>query len=116
MNPSDKNNQSMHIITEKAPSFRTYNADGAWGMVNPSGNIQLHFFIDRLALPTSMVFAGPAQPPTEVTFPLDKDEMLVVREFQSSIVVTLVAAQQMRTVLDNFIRIAESMNKQLEEK
>jgi hypothetical protein len=117
MNAPDQKFQPMKVITEMAPSFRTYSAEGVWGMVNNSGNLQFFFYIDRLPLPTSMVFKGPGQPPSDIVLPLGSDDQSpVVREFQSSVVVTIEGAQQIRTVIDNFIRIAETANKQLETK
>lgn len=40
----------------KGPCFRSVQADGAWGSVNPQGNIHLIFFNERAPVPQEVVF------------------------------------------------------------
>lgn len=49
---------TIEFKTVKAQSFATYGADGAIGSITPRGNINLNFYIERRALPDSVIHAA----------------------------------------------------------
>jgi len=95
---------------KKSGFFRVIHADGAWGGVNQIGIIHLTFYAEHPAIPTS------------VSYPVDKDgnvtneptttgEDGAHREMEIDVALALPAAIQVRSTLDNFIKMAiEQMN------
>jgi hypothetical protein len=108
--PENINFGSVKIHHKKSGFFRVVHADGAWGGVNGTAVIHMTFYSEHPAIPTSVIY------------PLDKNGLMVNtptiegdeglhREMEVAIALTLPAAMQVRTTLDNFIRIAvEQMN------
>jgi hypothetical protein len=105
--------QSIKLHTEKDQSFRTVHADGAWGMANTSGNIILNFFIDHPMLPSMVEFKYEngfiSMDDHYALVPNKGAEAVGVREYQSAVILSVAAAQQVYSVLGNFIKIAEGI-------
>jgi hypothetical protein len=103
----------VKFITEKDPSFRTYHADGAWGMANAVGNIQLSFFVEHNPLPISVLHPinkdGNISNEGEITSLNEQDEnnFIVIRDFQMAVVLQLEAAKNIHRILENFIKLSE---------
>ena len=104
----------VKFITEKDASFRTYHADGAWGMVNNFGNIQLNFFVERPPMVDSVTYQLDklGHPADEGTLDIqqEKGRFLVVRELQSAVVLSLASARLVHATIGNFIKIAEDLS------
>jgi len=105
--------QPVKFITEKAPSFRTYHADGAWGMLGNNGNIQINFFHERDTLPKEVTH----EILQDGTFELngvvvkDKDDTYytVIREFDSAVILSVTAAENIHKMLGNFIKLSKDV-------
>ncbi len=114
MSTPEQDGRPVRFLTEKGPSFATHYADGTWAMVNQVGNIQLNFYIERPQLPTVVHFqiddqgvpigAGPSK-----LEGVDLENLCIVRDYQSAIVLTLPAARHVAAVLANFIGMAENV-------
>jgi len=113
---SSEVSQSVKIFTEKDAAFRIHHADGAWGMLNSVGNIQLSFFVEHIPMPSAVIFRKDAEGRmsianmADVTVAhddIDPEKLVLVRNYQSAIVMSLPAAKQVAVVLANFIDMAE---------
>lgn len=116
--PEEKSNPLLPVRfnTEKDAEFRTYYADGAWGMVNNSGTIILSFYVERPPLPKSVIYQQNEKGEVTLSNPEDgpiesAKELIGVRDYQAAVALTLSTAHQIHAVLGNFIRIAEAMAK-----
>jgi hypothetical protein len=57
----------IKIVFRKAPDYRIIPATGAWGGVNPQGEIVFDLFVEKLELPESVqIKVEPGCPPVEI--------------------------------------------------
>jgi hypothetical protein len=97
----------VKVIHEKGSQFRTFHADGAWGIVNSFGNLQVDFCVERPPTPTAVL-----QPIKDGNFTGeqimqgvdDPDYFLIVRDFQCGVILSYAAAVQVHTLLENYIK------------
>lgn len=113
--PEKINFGSVKLFHKKSGNFRVVHADGAWGGVNNTGIVHLTFFAEHPAIPTT------------VTYPLDKNGLMVNtptqecdegqhREMEIDVALSLPAALQVQATLGNFIKVAiEQMNQMNEQ-
>ncbi len=74
----------IKIIFKKAPDYRIIPATGAWGGVNPQGEIVFDLFVEKLEIPESIrIKVEPGRPPTEIA----REGQVHVRESQIGVVV-----------------------------
>jgi hypothetical protein len=103
----------VKFLTEKDASFRTYHADGAWGMINNHANIQLNFFVERPPMASDVTYQldekGSPIDQGNMTIQQEKGHFLLVREYQSAVVLSLPCARIVHSVLGSFIKIAENL-------
>ncbi len=74
----------IKIQFKKAPDYRIIPITGAWGGVNPQGEIVFDLFVERLEVPESVrMRVEPGRPPLEI----GRDGEMHVRECQVGVVV-----------------------------
>jgi hypothetical protein len=96
---------------KKSGFFRVVHADGAWGGVNNIGIVNLTFYSEHPAIPTSVTYPLDAAGNAINTPTIVGDEGMH-REMEISVALALPAALQVRATLDSFIKLAvEEMNK-----
>ena len=102
----------VKFVHEKGQQFRTYHADGGWGVVNALGDIHLNFFTEypRLAAgvinqvnPVDGIYTGKF----EMLGDTDPDYFITIREFQCSVVLSISTAERVHSLLGSFIEIAK---------
>ena len=110
--------QPVKFITKEDSAFRISHADGAWGMVTNTGNIQLNFFVEHPPLPETVIYRPDGSGRMQITSPsdvtgkmADDENFCVIRSYQSAIVMSLDVAKNIQMVLANFIAMTERLNK-----
>jgi hypothetical protein len=107
--------KAVKFLHEKTPGYHIIHVDGAWGSINSIGNVQLDFYAETALTPDAVV--QPLDPDGNFTgehIPLGRVEsetLLVVRNIQCGIVLSLNSAIQIQSVLQSFI---DSSKKQFE--
>jgi hypothetical protein len=99
---------------EKGTQFRTYHADGMWGVVNAQGNLNMHFYVEFPRLADAAI--SPVNPDGSFTGELkllgagesDPTYYLVTRDFQCNVVLSLASAISTRDQLNFFIDSAQA--------
>jgi hypothetical protein len=103
----------LKFLHEKGPLFRTFHADGVWGLTSPTGNIQLDFYLEREPSPTAVHI--PVNPDGSfkgnqiIEVNVDSEYFVLVRDFQAGVVLSLDAAMQVREVLNNYINFRQGL-------
>lgn len=109
--PSTPKPLPVKFVHKQASAFHGIHADGAWGMLNGQGIIQLNFFTERPPLADSVIFPqnadGSFAQPVEECKERDEKNFIVIREFQVVVCMSLAAAKHTHTVLGNFIALAD---------
>lgn len=97
----------VKISHEKGAQYRLYHADMAWGAISHHGNLQLDFCVERPPTATGVInpVHADGNPTGEQTFEGlgDQKYFNVVRDFQCGIVLSLAAAEQVHSVLTNYL-------------
>jgi hypothetical protein len=102
----------VKFVHEKNPQFKTYHADGTWGMVNSLGEIQLNFYTEFPTIVTGSIHE--VNPQTGLYTGkmemqgLDESKNLITRDFQCCVVVSLSVAEQIQKSLGVFIENAKT--------
>jgi hypothetical protein len=74
----------IKIAFRKAPDYRMIPVTGAWGGVNPQGEIVFDLFVEKLEVPDSVqIKIEPGHPPMEIS----RQGQIHVRESQIGVVV-----------------------------
>jgi hypothetical protein len=74
----------IRITFRKAPGYRIIPITGAWGGVNPEGEIVFDLFVEKLEVPESIqIKVEPGRPPVEIS----REGQIHVRESQIGVVV-----------------------------
>ena len=73
----------IKIAFKKAPDYRIVPVTGAWGGVNPQGEIIFDLFVERLEVESVRVKVDPGRPPVEIA----REGEIHVRELQFGVVV-----------------------------
>jgi len=73
----------IKIVFKKTPDYRIIPVTGAWGGVNPQGEIIFDLFVERLEVESVRVKVEPGRPPVETA----REGEILVRESQIGIVV-----------------------------
>ena len=73
----------IKVEFKKAGDYRIIAATGAWGGVNPQGEITFDLFIEKLEIQSVRIKAEPGRPPVEVA----REGEIHVRESQIGVVV-----------------------------
>jgi hypothetical protein len=74
----------IKITFRKAPGYRIIPVTGAWGGVNPQGEIVFDLFVEKLEVPESIrIRVEPGRPPAEIA----REGQVHVRESQMGVVV-----------------------------
>jgi hypothetical protein len=98
----------VKFIHEKGAQYRVFHADGAWGVINQFGNLQMDFCVERPPTPSAVL--QPVDPQgnaagEQVMEGLgNQDYFNVVRDFQCGVVLSFAAAVQVHSVLDVYIK------------
>jgi hypothetical protein len=98
----------VKFIHEKGAQYRVYHADGAWGVINNFGNVQIDFCVERPPMPSAVIH--PVKQDGNYTGEQtmegieDKNHFVVVRDFQCGVVLSFAAAVQVHSVLEVFIK------------
>jgi hypothetical protein len=107
--------KSVKFFHEKTPDYRIIHVDGAWGSISSIGNAQLDLYVESAVTPNAVLQPlGADGNLTGEQIPLGRVEpetILVIRNIQCSVVLSLAAAMQVHAVLDSYI---SSSKKQLE--
>jgi hypothetical protein len=99
--------KAVKFLHERTPVYHIMHVDGAWGSINSNGNAQLDFYVETAITPDAVVqplgadgnFTGEQIPLGRV----EPETLLVVRNIQCGIVLSLNAAIQIQSVLQSFI-------------
>ncbi len=74
----------IKIAFKKAPDYRLIPVTGAWGGINPQGEIIFDLYVEKLEIPESVkIRVEPGRPPTEIA----REGQVHVRECQIGVVV-----------------------------
>jgi hypothetical protein len=98
----------VKFIHEKGAQYRIFHADGGWGSINYAGNLQIDFIVERPK--TAEAVIAPVNPDGSFTGEQklvgveDRDYILVTRDFQCGVILSLNAAAQIHDVLGNYLR------------
>jgi hypothetical protein len=103
--------QPVRFVHTRSPQFRTYHADGTWGVVNAQGDIHLSFFVEHPRLVTGVVHqVNPENGTYTGEFQMegspDPVYNVVDRDFQCSVVFSVASAERLRSLLDSYIDTA----------
>ena len=96
-----------YIIPE---NLKDFHVDGAYVSATPSGNLNLHFFSERMPIPKETIHKKNTDGQI-LSAPETHSGCDVVRSIQTSIVADLNTAKAIRSLIDNSIKsIEESAN------
>jgi hypothetical protein len=73
----------IKIEFKKAPDYRIIPVTGAWGGINPQGEIIFDLFVEKLEIESVRLRVQPGRPPTEMA----REGQIQVRESQIGVVV-----------------------------
>lgn len=109
--------QPVKFLHERSPRFTTYHSDGQWGVVNADNEIHLNFFSEYPRLASGVInkvdsTTGRYSGEHEMLGASDPNYFITIREFQCSVVFSIVVAERLHTILGHLI---EAAKKQREE-
>lgn len=105
----------VKFVHQKAASFRTYHADGTWGVISAMGNFHMQFYVECPKSADAVInpvkadgsFTGESQ--MIGAGENDPDYYIVTRDFQCNVVLSVLGAVNLREQLDVFIRSRQSI-------
>jgi hypothetical protein len=109
---------TVKFLHLRAPSFRSFNADGVWGSIDGYGRLHFAFFNEYTPMPKSLNVPvtvdgnflneqAQEEPSTDAN---------VIREIQFDLVANLNTAKLIHTIIGNFIKMREEMDKSKQSK
>jgi hypothetical protein len=112
----DPSNEQQEVVFKyvKSNFFRVIHADGAWGGLNPRGNIHMSFYNERAALPDTSTLTissdgnlvKPEEPQTSGA---------VIREIECDVILDLRTAIGLRKWLDDQIKQLQELIKEAQQ-
>jgi hypothetical protein len=105
----------LKFVHKKDSSFRTFHADGAWGVQGTGGNILLNFFVEHEPMADVAIYpvdeAGSVSGEGQLLWEKDDKHFVIIRDLQACIVLSIDAATNLHTMLGNFIKLTEQRTK-----
>jgi hypothetical protein len=105
-------NQKITFKYIFADDYNPVFANGAWGGVNPSGEITINFYLERAGLPISETHQVDEKGVLGKVLEREPQEQVIVRYVENGIVLNIEGAKIINNWLGQKIKEAEEMMKQ----
>lgn len=99
-----KKNPTIDIKFEKAPTYRVYYVDGAWGGLSPRGKVNVDFFVDKMDLPEKVKYTTRTDGKLGEIKERIPNDVDYVREMQFGIMLDIPVAEALKDWLEKKIK------------
>jgi hypothetical protein len=107
-----KNEEKIEFHYLKSPDFKSFYATGAYGGISPNGLISMAYYVERSPIPRKTVYnlEENGKIGKELT-ELVESKNGIIREVDCNILFDIGTARNIRSWLDNHIKILEELEK-----
>jgi len=109
---------SVKFIHQKNASFRAFPADGVWGVLTPSGGLQVEVYTEHQPVPDAVIHSFNPDGTISEGFRAEgalttSEQAIMIRDFHTAIIVSsLQCAIQLHDLLSRYIEMQKAMVRQ----